>query len=316
MKVGLRIDVDTHEGMRDGIPRLLDLLDSQGGGRGGVKATFYVAMGPDNSGRAVFGALFRKGFLRKMFRTKAVSTYGWRTILSGTLLPARPIGSSRPDLMKRIVDAGHELGPHSWDHRRWQDKLDRLSAEAVRGDFALAVEALHKATGGDVVTSAAPAWLTNAESLVFQEKFGLRFASDCRGRTPFYPRVDAHDLATLQLPATLPTLDEMLGPKCATAADYYAHVAGLLDAVDTGSPDAYHLLTVHAETEGRGCAEEFERFLEATSGRHEWAPLGEIANEWRSKAPRCEMVRQAVPGRHGEVSMQGRSALADDGEQQ
>ena len=163
MRAGLRIDVDTHEGMRDGVPRLLETL-----GRRRIRATFYVAMGPDNSGRAVFGALFRRGFLSKMLRTKAVSTYGWRTILSGTLLPARPVGSSRPDLMKRIAGEGHEVGPHSWDHRRWQDKLDRLRPEAVRGDFAMAVEALHKATGGDVVTSAAPAWLTNSDGLLYQ----------------------------------------------------------------------------------------------------------------------------------------------------
>ena len=28
--LGLRVDVDTHEGMRDGVPRLLDILGSAG----------------------------------------------------------------------------------------------------------------------------------------------------------------------------------------------------------------------------------------------------------------------------------------------
>jgi len=302
MRAGLRIDVDTHEGMRDGVPRLLETL-----GRRRIRATFYVAMGPDNSGRAVFGALFRRGFLSKMLRTKAVSTYGWRTILSGTLLPARPVGSSRPDLMKRIAGEGHEVGPHSWDHRRWQDKLDRLRPEAVRGDFAMAVEALHKATGGDVVTSAAPAWLTNSDGLLYQEEFGLTFASDCRGSSPFYPRTGGRDLVTLQLPASLPTLDEKLGAGCEAPGDYYAQVAELLGGANDAG--AYHVLTVHAETEGRGAAGEFERFLEETSERHEWAPLGELAREWRAKAPRCEMTRGSVPGRHGEVSTQGRAVL-------
>jgi undecaprenyl phosphate-alpha-L-ara4FN deformylase len=43
--LGLRIDVDTHEGMRDGVPRLLDVLRGAG-----VKGSFYFAMGPDRSG--------------------------------------------------------------------------------------------------------------------------------------------------------------------------------------------------------------------------------------------------------------------------
>ncbi|HEX4495997.1 MAG TPA: 4-deoxy-4-formamido-L-arabinose-phosphoundecaprenol deformylase, partial [Thermoanaerobaculia bacterium] len=79
--LGLRVDVDTHDGMRDGVPRLLEVMAAEG-----VKATFYFAMGPDRSGLAVLNAL-RPGFLKKMTRTGAASVYGWRTVLSGTLLP-------------------------------------------------------------------------------------------------------------------------------------------------------------------------------------------------------------------------------------
>ncbi|OYV97776.1 MAG: hypothetical protein B7X11_06260, partial [Acidobacteria bacterium 37-65-4] len=50
--LGLRIDVDTHEGMRDGVPKLLEVLSAAG-----VKGTFYLAMGPDRSGLAIFNIL-------------------------------------------------------------------------------------------------------------------------------------------------------------------------------------------------------------------------------------------------------------------
>ena len=43
--------------MRDGVPRLLDVMAAEG-----VKATFYLSMGPDRSGLAVLNAL-RPGFL-------------------------------------------------------------------------------------------------------------------------------------------------------------------------------------------------------------------------------------------------------------
>jgi len=64
----LKVDVDTHDGMRDGVPRLLDAF-----GRFGVKATFFLAFGPDNSGKAIWNLFRRKGFLKKMLRTGAPS---------------------------------------------------------------------------------------------------------------------------------------------------------------------------------------------------------------------------------------------------
>src|SRR5439155_1207770 len=80
--VALRVDVDTRRGLEEGAPRLLELFR-----RRDLRATFFVTMGPDRSGRALRRAL-RPSFLRKMWRTNPFKLYGLRTLLSATFLPA------------------------------------------------------------------------------------------------------------------------------------------------------------------------------------------------------------------------------------
>ena len=141
MILGLKIDVCTYEGLRVGVPNLLRLLRSHG-----VSASFFVALGPDTSGRAVFRAL-RPGFLAKMWRTRAVRTYGLRTILSGTILPPRHMGRGLAPLLRDIIAAGHELAIHGYDHRHWQDRLHRMDAGQVRGEIRQAMGSITRWRG-------------------------------------------------------------------------------------------------------------------------------------------------------------------------
>ena len=297
LSVGLRIDVDTHDGMRLGVPRLLDLLRDAG-----VKGTFYFAMGPDRSGRAALRAL-RPGFLGKMRRTSAGRIYGWRTILSGTLLPSRPVAMAWPVIARRARAEGHETGVHAWDHRTWQDRLPALPERKVREHLDRGAAAYRAVFGETPRTFAAPAWLTREDALLHQEGFGLDFASDCRGREPFLPVAGGRTLATPQLPATLPTLDEALGIACDDARTFFSDTVRVL-AQASGWP----VLTVHAEWEGGPFAPAFRDFLsDALSARIDLVPLGTLcrARLANGALPACPLEEAGVPGRHGVVSMQG-----------
>ena len=53
----LKTDVDTYEGLRKGVPNLINIFDKYN-----IRATFFIAMGYDNSGKAVFNIFRQKGF--------------------------------------------------------------------------------------------------------------------------------------------------------------------------------------------------------------------------------------------------------------
>ncbi|MBZ5588761.1 MAG: 4-deoxy-4-formamido-L-arabinose-phosphoundecaprenol deformylase [Acidobacteriia bacterium] len=294
--LGLRIDVDTHDGMKNGVPVLLDAFREAG-----VKGTFYLSMGPDNSGKAILNVLRRPGFLGKMRRTGAARVYGLRTVLSGTLLPARMIAVAFPGIARRIVAEGHEAGVHAWDHRRWQDKLPRLSENEVAAQLGRARQAFLDIFGETPRTFAAPAWFGDERALKIEEWYELGYASDCRGTEPFLPIVDGAALSTPQVPATLPTLDEALGDTHTEPRDFFASM------LDAAASAAWPVLTVHAELEGGPYAADLRWFLERARERGiEPVPLRELLAARRTSGvplPEHTMEYGTVPGRHGTVFM-------------
>lgn len=227
--LGLKIDVDTYEGMRKGVPRLLDSLSELA-----IKGTFYLSVGPDASGLAVLQLLKNPRFLKKMLRSNAPGLYGFKTALYGTLLPAPLIALSFPELIRRIMAEGHEVQFHAWDHRRWQDGLPRRSEQWIRDWFDKGMTAFRDLTGGNASSFGAPAWLIDDRVLKIVGDYGFEYLSCTRAREPFL-----HEgLLIPEIPSDLPCFEE-LGVK--TAGDKILSLLG-----DGG----LHVLPVHAEVEG------------------------------------------------------------------
>ena len=303
----LKVDVDTHDGMRNGVRRLLDAFKSFG-----VRATFFLAFGPDNSGKAIWNVFRRRGFLRKMLRTGAPKLYGWRTLLSGTLLPARLIAAKLPDLVRRIAAEGHEVGVHAWDHRLWQDHLDRLTRRQIEEEFALAFEAFERILGRRPRAVAAPAWYATPTSLQVQDTLGLLYASDVRGGPPGYPELGGYRSTTLQIPTTQPCLEELLtlGHRAtATCVEEVLAPGVLRQAQDApslprGGPPAL-VVPLHAEVEGGV----YHPFLQALLQRIRESgaavqTLEERAAEVLSGSvppPTVPVSPESIPGRAGLV---------------
>lgn len=294
-RVALKVDCDTFLGTRAGLPTLLRALAKRR-----IRATFFFTLGPDRSGRAIVRVFTRRGFLRKMIRSRALSLYGPRTALYGTLLPAPMIGRRLASLIRSVGDAGHEVGVHGWDHVRWHDRLDRMTDAQVRADYGRAHDVFARIFGRRAHSSAAPGWHATAGSLAVQESFGLRYASDTRGGTPFFPDADGRRFRTLQIPTTLPTWDETYhSPALPNDEALIAHYRAAIVGTEVHS--------IHTEGEGTVLFPLFERQLDAwLADGVTFVTMDTIAAEWLAEPARIpvrRIVRGTLPGRAGEVTI-------------
>ncbi|MEW6743638.1 MAG: polysaccharide deacetylase family protein [Planctomycetota bacterium] len=290
----LKVDVDTHDGMRDGVPHLLDIFAAAR-----VKATFFLSFGPDNAGKAIWNVLRKRGFLRKMLLTHAPRLYGWRTVLSGTLLPARMIAAKFAEVVRRIEQEGHEVGVHCWDHRLWQDHLHTMDASAIEAQFRRAFDSYQAVLGHAPRAVAAPAWYATPASLRVQDSLGLLYASDMRGGRPGFPRFEGYESTTLQIPSTQPCLEELLATGRRDPREWVDLVLQPLPAADP------MVIPVHAEVEGglyRSFMVELLRAIARTA--RAVRTLEEVARELLARdspPPRFTVRLAAIPGRSGHV---------------
>jgi undecaprenyl phosphate-alpha-L-ara4FN deformylase len=300
MEIALKVDVDTHRGLGEGVPRLMKALTAEG-----VTATFFVAMGPDNSGRAIWRAVKNPGFLAKMRRTRAVSMYGMRTVLSGTILPARAIALAFPQILRELVRTGFELGVHGYDHVRWQDHIDELGHDGVRREIADGFEAYRAAIGTLPRSFAAPGWRTNRIALRVLDEIGPAYHSDTRGRGPYRCRVDREILKVPEIPTTLPTMDEVMGMDGLESS-----TAMVRFYMDRFARDALNVHTIHAETEGIGQLETLVALVRGLKQRRaRFVQLADVVRQLTVDAlPVCEVIRTTLAGRAGWVSVQGPAA--------
>jgi undecaprenyl phosphate-alpha-L-ara4FN deformylase len=301
-RIGLKVDVDTLRGTREGVPRLTALLK-----RLNVDATFYFSVGPDHTGRAM-RRVFRKGFAQKVARTSVLKHYGLKTLLYGVLLPGPDIGRRAGEVMRGVHDQGFEVGLHTYDHVRWQDYVAAASESWTRIEFERGMNAFRQVFGFYPKSHAAAGWQINAHALELELEHGLSYASDTRGRTPFWPLLNDKRSSCPQLPTTLPTFDELLGRDGVNESNLAEAVFGLSESKATD----LHVFTLHAELEGMLLLDSFESLL------RKWQAAGATVTRMaaiRELAVERPMLEQIVglgevPGRSGQLAIQPPTAEA------
>jgi peptidoglycan/xylan/chitin deacetylase (PgdA/CDA1 family) len=314
--IGLKVDVDTLRGTLEGVPRLAALFKKHG-----VDATFYFSVGPDHTGRAL-RRVFRRGFAKKVARTSVLKHYGLKTLSYGVLLPGPDIGARGGGAMRRVHDAGFEVGLHTYDHVRWQDFVAHATSDWTRVEFERGLAAFERVFGFAPASHAAAGWQINAHALELERDHGLSYASDTRGGAAFLPALEGAPSTCPQLPTTLPTFDELLGQggidesniaeamfrlsaDGASSGTVGAPAVGRAAAGRAAAP-RLHVFTLHAELEGMLLLPAFEALL--LKWRAAGATLSRMAQihalATQRPLPTRAVVEGEIPGRCGLLAVQ------------
>jgi len=295
MRIALKVDVDTYRGTLAGVPALLELFAGYD-----VRATFLFSLGPDHTGRAL-RRVFRPGFLSKVARTSVTEHYGIKTLLYGVLLPGPHIGRRAGHVMRKAREQGHEVGIHCYDHVRWQDFVAVRDEAWTRREMQRAIEAFREVFDAEPATHGAAGWQLNEHVLKIEQEAGFRYASDVRGRQPFLPSMQGIDSSCVQLPTTLPTLDELIGRDGIAPDNVHRHV---FEASREPLPQG-HVYTLHAELEGMKLLPVMERLLRM------WREAGDelvatediFASLDPHALPRRQIVFGEIAGRSGKLAL-------------
>jgi peptidoglycan/xylan/chitin deacetylase (PgdA/CDA1 family) len=289
--LALKINVDTLRGTRNGVPRLVELLQKHG-----AQATFLFSLGPDNTGKMPRQPRPAGGRKKGKSASKPISRrerYGFTSLLYGTFLPAPDIGRRCAHILQAVHEAGFETGIQSWDRADWQLHIDDAANAWVEVAMAKAAKRYEDILGLRPTVHGATGWLMNRHSLRLTQRLGLAYGTDTRGTGPFLPVVEGELVACPQLPTTLPTLDELIGQDDITADNVAEHLL-----METRNPPASgHVFTLHAELEGMKFLPVFEKLLEG------WKEQGYALVACRQLAagldkdalPRCQVLRSDLP---------------------
>jgi len=159
-----------------------------------IKASFFVTAGVDETYRN-----FRHYSPWKLITGNNIKRYGL-SMFEG-LMTKKDVQSSGE--LNMILEKGHELGLHGYDHYAWMNRLDDKSKEDIICWISKGCELFEKAFGYYPECFAVPGFKTNTNFLEILDDFGFRYSSDFMGMKPFFPSLNNVMLKTLQVPVSL-----------------------------------------------------------------------------------------------------------------
>ncbi len=164
----LRVDLESDKGIREGLPKLLDLLKKHG-----VKASFYVCMGGESG---LFELLKYSGKMESSGERK-IKLFSLKEKIRIAFFP-RDFVKRNKKILRRIIDDGHELGIHGWKHREWTRGLEKIDVRKKINDAKIKYA---KIFWREAKSFAAPGFNTNEKIVKILKESGIKYISDFDG---------------------------------------------------------------------------------------------------------------------------------------
>jgi peptidoglycan-N-acetylglucosamine deacetylase len=252
------------------------------------------ATSPSAISRGEFGAVATERLLNMLARWDIKSTW---------FIPGHTI-DTYPDLVRRVADAGHEIGHHNYCH----ENPISLSLDEEKRVLDRGTETIRRITGKAPEGFRSPAWDLSPHSSGLLLERGFLYDSSLMGNdyTPYYCRVGdvaakdgpyifGREVEMVELPVTwglddFPAFEWLYGVNQGLSApsQVYERWAGdfdyLCDFVGTG----VYCLTMHPQVIGRGHRLlMLNRLVEHMKERTgvSFRTMAEVAREWKRGHP-------------------------------
>lgn len=160
-RAALRFDVDTHQCMHRGVPRLLELADEFQ-----IPMTFFINMGRAVSYPGLARNLLAPGSRAESQAEPATKLSSVEKLgFTGTLytLLANPRVGLSSGLLPEIESRGHEIGLHGGrNHASWQNHAHAWTQDQLDREIQWGLRALKNAGVRSVDSFASPGWTSPA----------------------------------------------------------------------------------------------------------------------------------------------------------
>jgi len=169
MVFSLRIDIESKNGIKNGIPALLKLLRKHN-----LKASFYLTMGGESN---LFELLrYRKGLNCE----RKLKIFSLAEKIRMAIFPNDFVKLNK-NLLKKVIEEGHELGIHGWKHRAWSRGLNKIN---IRKHLKKSIKRYLNYFNKRPDSFCSPAFQTNTKVLEELERNKFKVISDFEGVYP------------------------------------------------------------------------------------------------------------------------------------
>jgi len=205
----LRVDVDTFEGLRYGIPKIVNLSKKLD-----FPVTIYVGLGKYATGRNIFRIL--KTRRKVKLNINGLKRNFVRSYTRGIILPPKTIGSKEKELLNSYnSEELIEFHPHGCNHVKWSSSFANFSFEKTENWMDAINNEYKLIFNKKPIANAAPNFQTNIHYFKILKKLGYAFSSDFYKMSPFIleieeARKDSKNNKIVQLTVTEPTIEEYL----------------------------------------------------------------------------------------------------------